>query len=113
MRANTITVTFGVDSPKIIGMDYLQSVAGIQVVPLGGATVLVEETMNDVNNTDGIVPAPTIAWFAMPTPLNVAVTANQQAALSLFPVRFLRVTVTVAGKAEITILQASGGDGLG
>ena len=81
---------------------------GIQVIPTGGASVLILFTADDPND-----PAVTTSWIAMPAPFNVAITANTFGNVSLFPVRALQIAVTVSGSAAITVLQSSGAPDLG
>lgn len=106
MRANTLILGVGV---QVFPVDYFQSTLGLQVVCTGGASCLVEQTMSDPNNTDQTA---TTTWFAAAAPFNVAITTSAQGAIALFPLRALRFTVTVSGTAAVTILQASGGDGI-
>ena len=81
---------------------------GIQIIPTGGASVLMTFTADDPN--DGSF---TPTWVTPPAPFNVAITANLFGNLALFPVRALQFVVSVSGNAAITVLQASGAPDIG
>ena len=90
-------------------LDYLSSAnIGIQVVPTGGASVLIMFTADDPNDAT-VTPT----WITMPAPFNVAVTANTFGNVSLFPIRAIQIAVTVSGSAAIIVLQSSGTADLG
>lgn len=114
MRAHRIAIV-GV-ATQIITMDYLQSTWSLQFVVSATATYSVNYTADDPNDTEGTGAA--AVWFPFPAALTGA-TTNQffpgfaVAASTPQPIRAIQVVVTAStGSVFVTVLQASGGDGI-
>ena len=73
----------------------------LQVVPTGGATWTVEQTLDNPFTT----PLGSIVWFPHPDANMVAQTVNRQGNYAYVPAA-VRLTVTGAGSATLTIVQA-------